>query len=133
MNNPILKKIDTVIQKIKKKCDIDGVTAADIFMIFSFEILRFEILLQRISDNTVSAMSEIASTTSHFYYFRDYSELYKDIQDIYIDISYLDDRFNDADFISSVNFELYTWTRNISEASEKLLQGLPMSYFTKED
>lgn len=131
MDSLILEKIDNVIQEIKKKYDSSGITAADIFIILSFEILRCEIALKSISSNSLSAIGEIASTTSHFYYFRDYPLLYRDIQKIYIEISKIDKRFNDADFESSVNFELDSWTKHVSDASSNLLRGLPMSYFTK--
>ncbi|MDR7211943.1 hypothetical protein [Flavobacterium piscis] len=131
MDNLILKKIDGVIQEIRRKYESSGITAADIFIILSFEMLRCEIVLKKVSSNSVSAIREIASTTSHFYYFRDYPFLYNVVQDVYIEISKIDGRFNDADFESSVNFGLDSWTRHVSDTSSSLLKELPMSYFTK--
>jgi len=133
MYNLILKRIDNVILAIKKKYDSNCITAPDIFIIFAFEILRCEISLKRISENTISAIKEIGSTTSHYYYYRDYSSLYNDIQNLYTEICKLDNRFTDVDFESSINFELHTWSKYLSESSSLLLKDLPMSYFSKKE
>lgn len=131
MDSLILEKIDNVIQGVKDKYDSQGITAADMFIIMSFEIIRCEIALKKVSSNSVSAIIEIASTTSHFYYFRDFNELYKDIQDVYIEICKIDNRFNNADFSGDVNFELESWIKYVSDASRNLLKRLPMSYFSR--
>lgn len=131
MDSLILEKIDNVIQGVKDKYDSQGITAADMFIIMSFEIIRCEIALKKVSANSVSAIIEIASTTSHFYYFRDFNALYKDIQDVYIQICKIDNRFNNADFSGDVNFELESWIKCVSDTSRNLLKRLPMSYFSR--
>lgn len=124
----LLKKIDNLITQIKNKIEIGGQGAADIFILLTLEITRAEIINGNISDLTIGALKEISATTSHFYYYRDYRDLYNQLNDVYIEISKLDGKFHNADFESSVNYNVATWAEYISKSSFNLINNSSSSY-----
>lgn len=128
----LLNKIDNLIDKIKNKIEKGGQGAADIFIILTFEIARAEIKNKRLTDLTIDALREISATTSHYYYYRDYRDLYEELHHVYIEISKLDKKFYDADFPIYVNFESSSWINYIGNASSELLNDLPKSYFIEK-
>ena len=76
-------KLESVIFKINEKIKQHGITIGDSVMLLSFEIARMELFNGgKISDNTLRALNEVGARTSHFYYFHDYPELYKSVQDV---------------------------------------------------
>ncbi len=130
MNNSIINKIDTVITEIKNKTASNGYSAADLFIILTFELLRAELKINKVSNDTVGAINEISATTSHFYYYRDFKSIYEQLDSIYIDISKLDSRFSDADLEQKINFKLSSWKEYLNTETGKLLNELPTSYFS---
>jgi len=128
MNNSIVHKIDTVITEIKNKTASNGYSAADLFIILTFEMFRAELMINNVSNDTVGAINEISATTSHFYYYRDFKSIYEQIQSIYIDISRLDNRFSDADLEQKIDFKLSSWKEYLNLETGKLLDELPTSY-----
>ncbi len=124
----ITDKIDDLIVQIKKKVETGGQGAADFFIIMTLEIAGAEIKNKNLTDLTIGALMEIASRTSHFYYYHDYRDLYDCLQDVYLSISKLDKKFYDADFSGSVNFKPSSWINYLNKASSALLTNLPTSY-----
>ena len=124
----LINKIDNLIIEIKNKIEKGGQGAADIFIILTLEIVRAEIINERLSDFTIDALREISATTSHFYYYRDYRELYDELHIVYLEISKLDKKFYDADFTRSIGYEISSWINYINKASLELLNNLPTSY-----
>ena len=133
MNNSILDKIDWVVKEIKTKTTSNGYSAADLFVILTFELFRAELSIGKVSNYTVRVISEISATTSHFYYFRDFKTIYEQIQNIYIEISNQDKRFSDSDIEPGVNFELSSWKDYLTIETEKLLHELPTSYSNEKN
>jgi hypothetical protein len=129
MENNDLKEIDELIKSIKQKTDRIGMSAADIFIILTLEILRGEILSEQgITELTISACNEITSTTAHYYYYRDYPALYKYLQQVFDGIAKLDTRFTSADIIC-VGFEKKDWNDYLVKAIQNLLNNSSTHYF----
>jgi len=132
MKEDILNKIDELIKRVQQKADEIGMTSADMFIILTLEILRGEITSKNeITELTISAFREISATTSHFFYYRDYPDLYKYLQEVFKDVSKLDSRFFSAD-ISTIGFEVKDWHNYIITATKNLLLNLPSQYFYKK-
>ncbi|MGV3611423.1 MAG: hypothetical protein ACO1N0_10765 [Fluviicola sp.] len=128
MNNQIIAQIDTLIAAIKNKIASDGYSAADLFIILTFELFRAELSIGKVSNDTVGALNEISATTSHFYYFRDFKGIYEQLQTVYAEISKPDSRFFDSDLESKINFELSSWKEYLTNETGKLLDDLPAAY-----
>jgi hypothetical protein len=126
MKNKISKDIDLLIEKIKSKQDGTSPLAADFFIILTLEILRVELQNNNISEMTIRACNEISSTTSHFYYYKDNLELYKQLQSTFNEIHKSDSRFYSAD-INSIGFTKSDWNKYLNEAITKLIEQLPNS------
>lgn len=133
MNDNNLKNIDELLKRVKQKADEIGMTSGDMFIILTLEILRGELTSkEEITELTISACREITSTTSHFYYYRDYPDLYKYLQEVFQEISKLDIRFFSADLTDFVGFEVKDWHNYINIATKNLLENLPAQYLYKK-
>lgn len=132
MKDERVVQLDALISKVKEKIDNVGMTAADMFIVLTLEILRGELVSQSvISVGTVSACLEIYATTSHFYYYRDYPELYRAIHEYFTMLSRNDRRFISSE-TPTIGFDVKDWQKYVSNASIELLGLLPTQYFYKK-
>jgi hypothetical protein len=131
MENNIIKLIDKLIREVKNKVDLNGMSTADIFIILTFEILRGEIVNERLSQITISAILEIGANTSHFYYYRDYPELYKKLQNGLNEIYKIDPRFLLAD-IELIGSEIKNWQDYLEKSTKELLASSHIEYYYKK-
>lgn len=129
MNAIIINKINILQDKIRAKVDSNGMTSADFFIILTLEILRAEITANNLTDLTIDASREITANVSHYYYFRDYPDLYEELQNTFIEIQKLDKRFFSADMRRVVKSDPNSWRKYIAKATQKLLEDLPSQYF----
>jgi hypothetical protein len=132
MKEELSSIVDNLISKVKEKTDKIGMTSADMFIILTLEILRGEVISDKLTEWTIIACREIRSTTSHFYYYRDYPELYDDLQSTFNEIYKIDSRFFSADLSNDVGFEVKGWTNYLAVSTKNLLESLPTEFFYKK-
>lgn len=122
-------KLNNAIFHINKKIESHGITLGDSLILLSFEIAKIELLNDNtLSDNTLSALFEISSRTSRFYYCHDYPDLFMIIENT-LDMKIIHQHNPNAFSldIDPVGIEMHDWSDFFAKGVEELFKKLKQS------